>query len=376
MSHGLGPRRPTMHEIAIQANVSRASVSIILSDPAKAAGRFRPETIERVRRIAAEMGYQVNLMATSLKHPRSPFFGLVLRGVAEIDAVSWHHQAFEGQFQAGVVATARAAHLYPVLAAQDLPADMDVIEHVRVVLDGGAFGAIFRTPVPALEAMAFERVQRGFPMAIVFPEQIASCPSNTIDVDNRVAGRLAADLFTRIGRKRWGILRDETPWPALTLREEGMRAAAAEAGARLDLFLLPNKLSEPEIAQWLAPRLRELRPDGLFAASSSASVGALLACRTAGLRVPEDTCLIGCDASLWQPPGAPSITSVHVSWHTAGEIAVRKLIELREKGVATFENVLLTPEIRRGETCPGGEQDPPQVISLQASGEEPGVNPG
>ena len=75
------------------------------------------------------------------------------------------------------------------------------------------------------------------------------------------------------------------------------------------------------------------------------------------MRVPEETCLVGCDAAVWHSPGSPIITCVDVSWHSAGEMAVRKMFELREKGESSFENIKLPPCIRKGDTCPSGEQN-------------------
>jgi len=104
-------------------------------------------------------------------------------------------------------------------------------------------------------------------------------------------------------------------------------------------------------------------PDGIYAASSVTAVAVLLACQKAGLRVPEDTCLVGCDASLWRAPGCPAITSVDLSWYATGELAVRKMFELRERGESRFDNIKLPPYVRKGGTCPGGQEAPPTVTS-------------
>ena len=86
-----------------------------------------------------------------------------------------------------------------------------------------------------------------------------------------------------------------------------------------------------------------------------------MACDATGLRMPEDTGLVGCDASLWRPPGFPPITSVDVSWFSTGVVAVRKMVELREREMPLFENVMLPPVVRKGGTCPGGDREPPDV---------------
>jgi LacI family transcriptional regulator len=356
------PTRPTIQAIASKAGVSRATVSLILANREDVVRRFKPDTVERVRRVADEMGYHANLMAISLRSPHPSFFGLILRGPGRADVISWHHQAFEGQFLAGALEASRALQLYPVLATQDSPDPEGALTRVRGVLDGGVCGAVFRTPVPVLDEAIRHQVEQGLPVAIVFPEHPTDCVTNAIDVDNVAAGRLAGRLLHDAGRRRWIMIREEVCWEAIRLREQGIQASAQEVGASLYVLDVPSGIGERETMQWLAPKLRAYRPDGVYSASSVSAVGALLACQQAGLKVPDDTCLIGSDASLWRAPGCPGITSIDVSWYDAGELAVRKVTELRDEGESTFETILLPPRIRKGESCPGGEEEPAEVL--------------
>ena len=356
--------RPTIQAIAARAGVSRSTVSLILTDRKDVVSRFKPETVARVRGVAAQMGYHANLMALSLRKAHPSFFGLILRGAGGPDAISWHHQAFEGQFLAGAVEASRKLQLYPVLATQGSPDREGALERVRGVLDGGVFGAVFRTPVPVLDEPIHRQIEQGLPVVIVFPERTLTCRSNAIDVDNVAAGRLAGWLLHEAGRHRWVVIREELLWEAVQLREEGILAVAAEVGARAEVLAVPPGVGgEKGTMEWLAPRLRNVKPDGVYAASSVMGVGALLACQAAGLRVPQDTCLVGCDASLWRAPACPGITSVDVSWYTAGELAVHAMSELREKGESTFPNIILPPKIRKGDSCPGGDEEPGRVTT-------------
>jgi LacI family transcriptional regulator len=351
-----------MAEIAALAGVSRATVSIILSSTAGATTRFKPETVARVRQIAEESGYQMNLMALSLRNPHPSFFGLILRGASAAETISWHHQAFEGQMQAGVIEAARRARLYPVLATQDSPREGEALDRVRGVLDGGVFGAILRTPAPVLVPPMQRRIARGFPAVIVFPDDAAAFRTNVIDMDNLEAGRRAGHLLHEAGRANWLIVRDDLDRQALALRQQGAEEVAGRSRAGVRIASVPFGAGEQSVMQDLVPILRECRPDGIYAASSVCGAAALLAAHEAGLRIPDDASLVACDASLWRPPGFAPITSVDVSWFSAGEAAVRKLLELRDGEQSVFENTLLPPVVRRGGTCPGGDLEPPEVI--------------
>lgn len=349
--------RPTMQAIADRAGVSRATVSLILTNRKEIVERFKPETVAKVRDIANEMGYQANIMALSLRAPHPSFYGLILRGSGVADAVSWHHQAFEGQFLNGALEASRVLGLYPVLATQDSPYPEAALKRVRGVLDGGVFGAILRTPHPVLEAHLQRQIERGLPIVIVFPENPSVCPSNGIDVDNVAAGRMAARLLRDAGRERLLLIADEVTWEAIRLRNEGFMRVSEEAGASIEVLTVPAGMDPDTTESWLANRLRSHRPDGIYTASSVTGAEALLACQRAGLRVPDDTALVGSDASLWRAPGLPTITSVDVSWYNVGEMAVRKMVELENKEESSFANIEMPPEVRRGGTCPVAEEE-------------------
>jgi len=349
------PSRPTMQAIADRAGVSRATVSLILTNRKEIIDRFKPATVTKVREIADEMGYQANIMALSLRAPHPSFYGLILRGSGTADAISWHHQAFEGQFLNGALEASRILNLYPVLATQDSPYPEAALKRARGVLDGGVFGAILRTPHPVLEVHLRRQIERGLPIVIVFPESPTTCPSNAIDVDNVEAGRLAARLLRDAGRQRLLLIQDEITWEAIRLRNQGFMAVSEESGASIEVLTVPAGLDPQAAESWLAGRLREHRPDGIYTASSVTGMEALLACHRAGLRVSEETALVGSDAALWRAPGLPSITSVDVSWYQVGELAVRKMVELEDKGESSFPSIAMPPQIRAGGSCPVGD---------------------
>ena len=347
--------RPTMQAIAERAGVSRATVSLILTNRQEIVERFKPETVAKVREIADEMGYQANIMALSLRAPHPSFFGLILRGSGVADAISWHHQAFEGQFLAGALEASRLLNLYPVLATQDSHDAEAPIKRVRGVLDGGVFGAILRSPRTLLADAIQRQIERDLPVVVVFPEDHTVLATNTIDVDNLAAGRVAAQLLRSARRERLLLIEDELTWEATRMRNQGFMAVAQKDGADVRVLTVPAGINAEQTEAWLANRLASIRPDGIYTASSVTGVEALMACQAAGLKVPDDTALVGSDAALWRAPGCPAITSVDVSWYHVGELAVRKMVEMQEKEVWTFPNISLLPQVRIGGTCPIGD---------------------
>ena len=106
-----------------------------------------------------------------------------------------------------------------------------------------------------------------------------------------------------------------------------------------------------------------MRPDGIYAPSALSAVRAIYACTTAGLKIPDEVCVIGSDATLWRSRGLPSITSIDVSWYHTGEVAVRKLAELRDNGESSFESVRVPPLVHPGDSCPTAGALPESMLA-------------
>lgn len=355
-----GPSRPTIRAIADMAGVSRTTVSLILANRRDMVDRFRPETVDKVRQAAASLGYRANLLALSLRSPRPTFFALILRGPSQInpDSVSWHHQAFEGMFLAGALEASRALRLYPVVATQDLPNTEGSLLALTEVLEGGVFGAVVRSPVAILHEPLSRHIDQGMPIVTVFPESPGLYPTNVIDLDNTATGELAGRLLHEAGRRRWLFLFEADIWEALRVRLAGLRAFAEQTGSSLEELIVPSELPEADVPGWLAARFKDMKIDGVYAPSALSAVRALYACMAANLRVPEDVCIVGTDAALWRARGFPNITSIDVSWCRAGELAVRRMAELRDSGDSFFENVCLPPMVHPGDSCPSAVSGP------------------
>ncbi len=66
--------RVTLRDVAERAGVSTAAISQALNDR----GNLRPETRERIKAIAAELGYSPNKHAAALRSGRTMSIGFVM----------------------------------------------------------------------------------------------------------------------------------------------------------------------------------------------------------------------------------------------------------------------------------------------------------
>lgn len=365
--------------MAEKAGVSITTVSVILSGREESLRQFNAETIARVRACAEELGYRANIFASGLPSKACPFFALVVRDFAKDSVTAWHHWAFEGELLGGVMEAAAAREMYPIVATTEAQADEDSLRLVERIVAGGVFGAIVRSPNRPLERYIYQQSRRGQRIVVVFPDQVARWPSNTISVENFGVGRAAAELLARHGRRRWAIIhyRDRKPRESHLARREAFQRIAQRVGATVEIVGLPR---EPEqFTDKDLTQLRRARPDGIFAVDSVLSIDALMACRTLGLKPLEDFSLVGVNCSRWQNTAFPRITSVEVSWKEIGATAVREMLRMGDEESNRFPNVLVKPRVVEGDTCPiperGAEGDWSVERALEYADSQTGSRP-
>lgn len=71
-------KRPTQKDVALRAGVSRSTVSFVLNDQTQMKVPISPETQQRVLRAIAELGYEPDAQAQSLRRGNTKIVGVIL----------------------------------------------------------------------------------------------------------------------------------------------------------------------------------------------------------------------------------------------------------------------------------------------------------
>lgn len=302
--------RITTHDVARRAGVSQPTVSLVLSGNPRA--RVAESTRERVLQAAAELGYQPNLVARGLVSQRSfalgvvvpsldnPFFTEVVSGAERVAAESGYAMLLCDTRQ-----TSAARH----------------IESLRgrlidgVLMDPGSAAA-----VPA-EVLAQLNV-------VVVDATEGDLPGVSSDVIG--TGRLAADHLLGLGHRRLAFIGPATDSRVFRLRERGFVEVLRSAGITLGSSQLRRA---PATLAGGASAMRDLlaladRPTAVFCGNDLTALGALKACHAAGVRVPEEVSVVGCDDIEMAVVVTPELTTVRVPARGLGARAARMLVGL------------------------------------------------
>jgi DNA-binding LacI/PurR family transcriptional regulator len=290
--------RVTMTEVARRSGVSPMTVSYCYNQP----DRVAPDTLRRVREVAAELGYQgPDPTARSLRRRRNGAIGVVLG-----EHLTY---AFEDpgarRFLAGVAEVCRergvGLNLIPTTGADD---DVDRVRAASVD------GYIIWTTVDSDPVLA---VATGLGKPVAVHGGPAVPGARVVSIDNRASGRaLAARTFP--GARRPAVLsqpfgRDRRPrletgpdpegvdFPVTRDRLLGIYDHCREAG--LDPGLLPVAIvarnDRAEAAAIADELFDSCAPDAVVAMGDQLAFAVLDAARRRGLRVPEDVAVAGWD---------------------------------------------------------------------------------
>lgn len=280
--------RATSRDVAERAGVSRATVSYVLN---KAANQtIPPETQNRVRAAALELGYTPNAAAKALRSARSQLVLLVIRDVAYARNIGLAVDRLAS------LASTRGLSLVTWIATAEQPLSI-ALSHLqpRFVI---TFAAVTpdedRTMTAARIPFARHR--------IVAPE------ANL----NDVAGVLQVRHLAEGGHRTVGVLTTEDGSLGMFARPrlDGARRACLELGLAAPLEAtvhVPPDGHVDEIVEILQAWRQGSRPvDGIVCYNDQIAALAMAAARRLGLGVPDDVAIIGVEddpmAVLLDPP--------------------------------------------------------------------------
>ncbi|MDF2992349.1 MAG: transcriptional regulator [Microbacterium sp.] len=268
-------------DVARAAGVSTATVSRALSGR----GPVSAATRERVLAAAERLGYVVSAAASSLATGRARAIGVV---VPFLDR--WFFSTVLAGISDALVRQGYDITLYSVSA--------DAAERRRVFDDHLRRRRIDAVITIALELDAEESASLrglGVPIvAIAGPNPLLT----TLTVDDLAVGRLATEHLVALGHRRvTHIGADPTidagsTVPALRRRgfAEVMDANGADAVFEpADFTIEGGSAAATRALTGSAP------PTAIFSASDEMAIGAILAARELGLRVPADVSIVGVD---------------------------------------------------------------------------------
>ena len=311
------PLRVTISDVAAAAGVSRATATRAL----KGEGRFAEETRARILDISERLGYVPNTMAAELAAGRTGTVGLLLR-----DASNPAYGLLFSRLQDE--ANRCGLDLVTVTIGADNGGTQQVTALQRllgmrvaglIVATGGVTSAQldpFADQVPIIRAGRDATGDR----------------VHSVAYDEHTHGTLLADHVLRLGHRRVAVLATD---PAASFPEhvratamrEGLEAGGAEVET-ITVTAAPDDGVDAALALASAGRIT-----AVLCPSDYRQLAVLRAARAAGIDVPRELSVTGCDGIL---PGADllGLTTVRIPV----ELVARETVEAMQHLLATGDD--------------------------------------
>jgi LacI family transcriptional regulator len=323
-------RRVTMQDVAREANLSVASVSRALSGAGSR--QVGDDLLNKVRRAASKLGYELNPIARALRVGQSGIVGLVVPDIAL------------------PFFSALASGLEPILRKAQLG---------MFLLDSGNDAAFERQGVDQLIARRVDKI-------VISPVHMTRSRA-TVDFARSYASVVQIDRYASPEAHR--VITDPVKTiklPLDHLREQGCSAfvfvgAGDRSSVSLDRLSAYRRVLKHHdelsckrslrgsysvaLGQRAAAEILRKWPgvDAVVCGDDLIALGVIQGLEAAGREVPKQVAVAGCDDSFFAVNTRPRITSVR---QPVGAMAARALELLLNGADRPAETLLIEPELR------------------------------
>jgi len=312
--------RPTIVDVARRAGVSKSTVSRALRGEG---GPVSEEARRAVQRAVAELGYEGNAVATSLRTDRT---NMVMLAIPDITNPFWPEVA------RGLQDTVEQAGYSVVFANSDWDARREKL--FLALARRNRFDAIAINPTAVTNE---ELVLSGIPTVILGLRD--DYPSFDMVGSDSYGGTLEAlDYLFRLGHRRIGLIEGRPSGGRRQARLQGYLEFLRRQQLPVDSSLIVEAPFDRPGGERAMRALLALPqpPTAVLAANDILAMGAMQAAHAAGLHIPADLSIVGMDDIYPAATTTPPLTTMAKAKYDTGRRAAQLLLE-RIEGRAPAE---------------------------------------
>lgn len=305
-------RRATLADVARQAGVSTALVSVVM----RGAPGASPTNREKVFRVARELGYVPNSRARALRRGRSQLLGVMFHV----------QQPFHADVVEGIYAATEAAGYDVVLSAVTEARSED--KAIGTLLADRCEALILVAPQ---SSRAWLGEVAGRLPTVVLARYVRHPDISVVRTADIKGVGLAVDYLVGLGHAQ--ILHiDGADAPSAEQRRRGYRAAMTRHG--LEPRVLRGGWSEISGSQAIDRLLAEggALPTAVLAFNDPCATGVLSSLHRAGITVPDAVSVVGFDDTHLAGFSHFGLTTVRQDAHLMARLAVSRAISRLEPG--------------------------------------------
>lgn len=311
---GEAERHPTIVDVARVANVAPSTASRALRENP----RISESTRARVQAVARGLGYQPNRLAQSLRTRAANFVGIVVPDIA----IGFYSRCVKG---AQDLLEEEGHQVLLMNTGRDAAREEAALD---TLLEHQVQGLLVATSTPASPA---PRVPTVF-----FDNLVPSRGVANVALANREGMNVLVDHLAGHGHTRIGYIGGPPTFTSGIERLESFREAVARLGVdeRQRYVALADARWSADSGADAMRRLLALDepPTAVVTSGDTLALGAMSACREAGLRLPHDMALVSFDDPFFGHLLDPPVTALARSERELGKLAAALLLRALANG--------------------------------------------
>lgn len=337
--------RVTLSQVAQRAGVSNGSASRALHGSGAS-----PEMVARVRAVAADLGYRVNVAGRSLRTHRTHQVAFAVADIGNpvyVDMLTAIHAVLSPQGYRTVVSS-----IGPTISSA-----LDLVK----TLDDGYVDGVIMSPLTINDELVAALMDVQIPV-VTIGRPLREHGITSVATDSSEGIALAVRHLVEVGRRRIGFVNGPTTTTPGQARLRGFEDVARDLSGSVSTaapvaaedFTVAGGVKAGEVL--LQREAIAGRPvDAIVAANDLLAIGVIRAARLRGLRVPQDLAVTGMDDTEIGRVFQPSLTTVSLGSGQRGQLAAEHMLRLLGDGGIGSEEIIVGPELLVRESSTGRE---------------------
>ncbi len=327
-------KRVTIKDIAKELGLAYSTVSMAINDDKE----ISQKTKQKVKKAIEKMGYVPNHTARSLVKGRTHHIAVVTPGLFSL---------YEMHIVRGIEEKMKKSR-YDIVLHSARYDWAEAQNEMRKVLHERASDAVIIIGVKLEQSVIDEYKKAAMPVVII--DAGTGKKGCYLNIDNNECGRLAAQRFIKMGKKRPAILLGNTEYAfSQAERKKGFLSAFSGKNYKSEnVMVIESPVYLPEDLKKSgyegAKKMIKEGADCIYCSSGDfVALGAYKYCMEKGIKVPEEVSIIGTDD--FDVADALELTTIRQPLVKMGERAFELAESCAEKGKSYNKVEYFTPEL-------------------------------
>lgn len=335
-------KKVSLKDVALHLGVSTALVSYVINNKEKEA-RVGPEMAKKIRKAVAELNYQPNLIAKSLKSGKTNTIGLIVADISN---------PFFSSIARIIEDEARNQGYVVIFGSSDESAEKSQ-DLINVFLNRQV-DAFIIAPAENTEKQIKALQKNNIPVVLI-DRYFPTLETDSVHINNFQAAYEAVEHLIHNGRRKIAMMAYDTSLPHMKERKNGYKEALKANGIGFRKEWL-RQASYQQIAKDVAAEMKQLlypalKVDAFFFATNTLAVESLKIINRSGIKVPEDLAIISFDESDAFDFFYSPLSYVSQSLADIGKGAVKLVIDRINNSEKKYTTIVVKAKLILRQSC-------------------------